>query len=137
MFNFLRKKYYNSNKQAIQIVDTSFIMNKYGRNKIARNKFFKNKNCNKISLLTDVKGIPLSVFVNKGTIHDISFMNRHIRDCYFIYKNKNNILLADKGYVSKNLRNELNKNNCKLMVPKKKNMLRNHYFDKNIYKNES
>ena len=68
-------------------------MNKYGKNKIARNKWFKNKNCNmqclhsarkkvfflcKISIITDVNGIPLSVLINKGTVHDLSFINGHI-----------------------------------------------------------
>jgi hypothetical protein len=44
-------------------MDSTFISNKYGSNKIARNKFFKNKNCNKISLVTDINGVPLSVFI--------------------------------------------------------------------------
>ena len=97
-------RYYKNNKNGIQIIDSSFIQNKYGKNKKARNKFFKNKNCNKISLLADGDGVPLPVFVNKGTVHDISFMGNHIKDCYFVYKNnKRNLLLADKGYESRAL----------------------------------
>ena len=82
-FNFLRKKYYKNNKTNIQIIDSTFICNKYGKNKIARNKFYKNKNGNKISLLTDVNGVPLSVLVNKGTVHDLSFIEKKYQKLSF------------------------------------------------------
>lgn len=134
IFNYLRNTYFKSSHSNVQIIDSSFIPNKYGRNKISRNKFYKNKNGNKISLLTDVKGVPLSVFMNKGSVHDISFMNRHLKDCRFIYKNKNNKLLADKGYESKKLREQLKNNNCMLIIPKKKNSVQNYFFDKKLYK---
>jgi hypothetical protein len=42
-------------------------MNKFSKNKISRNKFFKNK----LSLVTDVNGIPLSIFIDKGSVHDL------------------------------------------------------------------
>jgi transposase len=134
LFNTLRRKYFKKNKSKIQIVDSSFILNKHGKNKIGRNKFFKNKNGNKISIITDIHGIPLSVFVNKGTIHDIKFMDRHINDCYFVYKTKGNLLLADKAYESKKLRTLLSNNNSQLMVAKKKNAKIEYPFDKKIYK---
>src|SRR3989344_1184043 len=47
-------------------------------------RYFKNKNCNKISILTDIKGIPLSIFFNSGNVHDISFVKKHINDVYYI-----------------------------------------------------
>jgi transposase len=134
-FNFLRRKYFSNNKNNIQLVDSSFVQNKYGKNKISRNKFFKNKNCNKISILTDINGIPLSVLVNKGSVHDITFVDKHVEDSYFIYKYKNNQLLADKAYESKKLRDFLKNNNYQLMVPKKRRAKINYYFDKTIYKN--
>ena len=62
------------------------IMNKFGKNHIARNKFFKNKNCNKISLITDVNGIPLSALVNTGNIHNISFLKDHVNDLIVLNK---------------------------------------------------
>ena len=46
---------------------------------------------------------PLSVLVNKGTVHDITFINKHYNDL-IIFSKKNNIkkyLLADKAYESK------------------------------------
>jgi transposase len=135
LFNFVKKKYLNVNKSYIYMIDSTFIFNKFGKNKIARNKFFKNKNCNKISFLTDCNGLPLSIFIDKGSKHDLSFLNNHIKDSNFIRNNNNyKILLADKAYESKEYRNILNNHNCKLMIPKKKNMTANYYFDKIIYK---
>ena len=137
LFNFFKKVYLKSHKSNIFIIDSSFIFNKFGKNKIARNKFCKNKNCNKISYVTDEIGVPLSVIVDKGSIHDISFFNKHINDIY--NNNRNNsgnpsFILADKAYESKKYRNILSNYNCKLMIPKKKNMINSYYFDKQIYK---
>jgi transposase len=140
LFIYLKNKHIKHIKQTnghIQIIDSSFIMNKYGINKMARNKFFKNKNCNKISIITDVNGIPLSVLINKGTLHDIKFLDGHFKDLIYINKQNNNpssFLLADKAYVSKKYRKMLKTINCRLMVPKKKNMIVNNYFDKKLYK---
>jgi len=80
----LRNTYFANNKTNIKIIDSTFIMNKYGKNIKARNKYFKNKNCNKISILTDIKGIPLSILFNSGNVHDISFVKKHINDVYYI-----------------------------------------------------
>jgi hypothetical protein len=44
----VRKIFTNKNPFSVQLIDSTFISNKYGSNKIARNKFFKNKNSNKI-----------------------------------------------------------------------------------------
>ena len=44
---------------SILSIDSSFIPNKFGKNKIKRNKFFKNKKCNKISVVSDVKGVSI------------------------------------------------------------------------------
>jgi transposase len=138
LFLQLRYKYIKNNNSNIKLIDSSFIMNKYGRNKIARNKFFKNKNCNKISVLTDVNGIPLSVLVNKGTIHDSKFFIEHFNDVKFSFKNKckNDFcyLLADKAYESKKIRDELTKSGYALMVSPKKNLKTKYYFDKILYK---
>ena len=132
LFSVLKRRYLNKRLINTLIVDTSFIPNKYGRNKIARNKFYKNKRGNKISLITDVNGIPLSVVINKGTVHDIKFINTHLKD--FSNVNKPTILLADKGYVSNNLRNILLNKNISIMTPRKSNQKKCETFDKNLYK---
>lgn len=115
----------------------TFIQNKLGKNHIARNKFFKNKNCNKISLVTDIDGIPLSVLINSGNVHDLSFIDAHVNDLFILNKKYNNnvVLLADKAYESKQVRNKLSEKSYALMIPKKINMKIIYYFDKTLYKN--
>ena len=135
LFNHMRKKYTVKNKSQIHIIDSSFIQNKYGRNYVARNKFFKNKKCTKISLITDINGIPLSLLFNKGTVHDLSFIEKHINDCYYSKKtNDNTYLLADKAYESKKHRKLLQEHKYQLIVPKKKNAKVKYYFDPIMYK---
>jgi len=137
LFNCLRKGYTLSHPTNIQIVDSTFIMNKFGKNHVARNKFFKNKNCNKVSFITDINGIPLSVLIKNGNIHDLTFVNDHIDDLFVINKKSENTnikLLADKGYVSSHLKEYLAQKNYIFIYPHKKNMKPNHTFDKILYK---
>ena len=131
----LRSLFFKNNSSCnIQIIDSSFILNKFGKNKIARNKFFKNKNCNKISYITDSKGIPLSVFVDSGNVHDLFFIKKHMKDIGKLNKHHNIYLLADKAYESKNHREFISNYNYTFIIPKKKNMTTNYFFDKAIYK---
>ena len=133
----LRSIYLKNNSSNVYIVDSSFIMNKYGKNNIARNRFFKSKNCNKVSFITDINGIPLSVLVNKGNVHDLSFVDKHLKDLLIINrKNKycKYTLLADKAYESKNVREKLNILNISLMIPKKINLKKTYPFNKKLYK---
>ena len=50
-------------------------------------------------------------------------------------KTKSTILLADKAYESKKLRDSLKSNNYSLMIPKKSNAAKSYPFDKKLYKN--
>ena len=146
IFLKLRKQNLLSNKSNIHLIDSTFILNKFGHNKIKRNKYFKNKNCNKISMITDINGLPLSILINTGNVHDLSFVEKHMKDMYIFTKNKKNndnnnnnnnnnyLLLADKTYESSKHREYINKFNYQFMIPKKKNMNRDYHFDKNIYK---
>ncbi len=135
LFFKLRKLYINSSNDQILSIDSSFISNKYGKNKISRNKFFKNKNCTKISVIADSIGVPVSIIVNKGNIHDIKFFDKHLIDLMFTVKtNKYKYFLGDKAYVSNKIREQLKNFNCSLMVPKKSNMIKTYDFDKQIYK---
>lgn len=133
----LRSLFMSKNNTGVQIIDSTFIQNKLGKNHIARNKFFKNKNCNKISLVTDINGIPLSVLINSGNVHDLSFVDKHVDDLFILNKkyNKNITFLADKAYESKKIRTDLSANNYTFMIPKKVNMKVIYHFDKNLYKN--
>jgi len=137
IYNVLRNGYVKDNTPDIQIVDSTFIINKFGKNKIARNKFFKNKNCNKISMVTDQYGIPLSVLLDSGNFHDLSFIDKHINDLVILNKknsSKKISLLADKGYVSSKLKETLCNKNYNLIYPSKSNMKPNTNFDACLYK---
>jgi transposase len=136
MYLSFRSDYFINNKTDIQLIDSTFIMNKFGKNHIARNMFFKNKNCNKVSFITDVNGVPLSVLVKTGNIHDLHFTEPHINDLYFLNKKHNTkiTLLADKAYESKNLRTSITASNYSLMIPKKSNAKTTYPFDPNLYK---
>lgn len=135
IFYQLRNLYSKQNSIELQIIDSTFIMNKFGKNKIARNKFFKNKNCNKISVVSDSHGIPLSVLINTGNVHDLSFVENHVSDLLVVTKKINSItLLADKGYVSRKLKESVKLKNYDLIYPKKKNMAEEIIIDSKLYK---
>jgi len=74
----------------------------------------------------------LSVVINKGTVNDIKFIDVHLKD--FSNINKPTILLADKGYVSNNLRTTLLGKNISIMTPRKSNQKKCENFDKTLYK---
>jgi transposase len=130
----LKSSYLKINKDDLFIIDSSFILNKYGKNKLARNKFYKGKFGNKVSLITDSNGIPISILINKGNVHDLSFIEKHSKDLFIINKDKQHTLLADKAYTSKDVRTNLSLFNCSIMVPNKKGTKNKLEFDKNIYK---
>jgi transposase len=137
LFMCLRKGYINNHPIDIQLIDSTFVMNKFGKNHITRNKFFKNKNCNKVSFITDVCGIPLSVLIKPGSVHDITFVNEHLDDLSVCNKKCHSEkihLLADKGYVSANLKETLIEKKYNFVYPTKKNMKPNPEFDKILYK---
>ena len=139
IFKKLYLKFRNKTIKKVNIdtllIDSSIICNKYGINKVSRNKFYKNKKCNKISCITNDKGIPISINVNKGSVHDLHFIDFHCKDLHKIFRNnKASYLLADKAYFSSKLKTKLLTHNCNLMVPCKKNTKPLLPFNKLIYK---
>lgn len=137
LFVTLRDKYIQKIQPSVHIIDTTFISNKYGRDTVARNKFFKNKQCNKISAVTDIYGVPLSVVIDSGNVHDLKFVPVHLSDLCCINKSfivNNKTLLADKGYTSEKIRIYAESNHYKIIVPAKKNSLHKIPIDKQLYK---
>ena len=57
-------------------------------------------------IATYINGIPLLVVINKGTVHDIKFIDVHLKD--FNNIDKPTILLADKGYKPLNKTTHIN-----------------------------
>ena len=58
-YNNLIQKYITDNKSKNIYTDTTAIINKGGIDNIKKNKYYYNKNCNKISIFTDDKNIPI------------------------------------------------------------------------------
>ena len=63
----------------------------------------------KISLITDIKGLPVDVVVGSGKIHDKDFLYTHLNN---MPKTGIKELNLDKVYVSVNLRREMVKRGC-------------------------
>jgi transposase len=125
-YNIFQKTYKNllklyvktlSIKEKILLTDTSFIKNNIGTNKLGRNIYFKGKRCFKLSLLTDMNGIPLDIIIDAGNLSEVSYLKKHIKFIIKSKKNHYNILMADKGYDSSYIRNDLIKNNIKPIIP--------------------
>ena len=89
-------------------IDSSNIRNKQAIDCIERNYADKGKNATKISVITSKSGIPLSSLLVPCNIHDVKTVIKTIKNSY-ISLNKSK-LGGDKGYISKALTNELNKN---------------------------
>lgn len=97
-------------KTKILLTDTSFINNEIGTEKLGRNKFNKNKKSYKVSFLSDENAIPLDILIEPGNVSDIVILKKHIQRVKPKLNKK--ILLADAGYCSNNIRNELIENGC-------------------------
>ena len=137
-FNKIKNKYLKLSNQtnSYVLIDASIIYNRNGINKIGRNKFYKNKNSTKISLATDVNGIPLSVFFMKGNYHDNKVFGNHINDIIKTKKIKNTKVLADKGYSAEKNYKLLDDSKIKHIIPPRKNMkiYKTYKYDKTEYK---
>lgn len=111
IYKLMLNKYFKKNKYGklkYQLIDSSAIKNQFGVNKIGRNKFYKNKKIMKISLVTDLNGIPISVLLDKGNRYDSTFIEDHLNDLYIVTNSKkyNNCkykqyFIGDAGYDSK------------------------------------
>lgn len=107
-----------------QSTDTSFISNKFCSN-LPRNKYYKSKRGIKISTINDKNGIPLSIFIDEGSVSDSKLIEKTFNVMYAKpktdkYKNSNKhkqYLLADKGYDSEEIRNMANNKGYTTVIP--------------------
>lgn len=139
LFNVLKTKYFKSAKFTSitdLLLDSTIIYNKCGITKLGRNKFYKNKKSLKISLLTDSNGIPLSIFFMKGNSHDITTIDKHIKDIVVSLPKKHYRLMADKGYSSQRVYTMLDNNNISHIIPPRRNthLYKTYKYDKTEYK---
>jgi transposase len=136
LFLVIRNRYLKTYPLTHFAVDTTFIPNRYGRHLGKRNQFYKNKRGNKISVMSDLRGVPLSIFVGKGVKHDLQFVRSHLKDLRRTITTVHHpYLLADKIYESRQLRQDaLNEYGITMMVKKKKNMKANYFYDPDVYR---
>jgi transposase len=147
-YNNLVNKYINKHKTNKFITDTTFINNKMGIDYINYNKQIPKHKVSKISLITDLNGIPLDINLSSGNTNDSKiFFNQldNFININAIKKNNKNIFLGDAAYDSNNIRNKLKDLNLGiLVVPKNKrnikdiNILASHKLNlknKNLLKN--
>ena len=72
----------------------------------------------KISIISDINGLPADVVFGKGSVHDLHFVPKHIENTS---GRRKKILNLDKGYTSKNLRRNLRNNGIKVNMQTRKN----------------
>ena len=82
----------------------------------------------KIHASTDALGNPLNFILTAGQKSDISQAKLLTKDIC------DTACLADKGYVSKQLFNDLVYKNCSFVIPPRKNAVNPHKYDKVLYR---
>jgi transposase len=82
----------------------------------------------KVHALVDALGNPLKFILTSGQRHDITQADSLVRDL------ENTMLLADKGYDSNALVEQLEGQKCIAVIPPKKNRKHQRDYDKHVYK---
>lgn len=101
-------------------IDASHIKNVLGTESIGSNHYDRYRNGTKLSIITDDEGIPISIKLDKSSVHDIDMLIPTL-DNVDVSTTCN--LIGDKGYISDPIQKELYKNKCiNLITQKKKNM---------------
>lgn len=72
----------------------------------------------KVSLISDIQGLPADIEFGKGSKHDLRFIPKHVKNTTGIRKN---VLNLDKGYTSKELRRDLRNKGIKVNMETRKN----------------
>lgn len=123
-------------KLKYQSIDTSFIMNKNGKQNIGRNKYFKNKMCYKLSFIVDSNGIPNSVSVNPGNINDAKIGISDIDNIIDSIKDINTkiipYMLADKMYDTCEFRSKCVKHKFKPLIDYNRRNTKNNKLIKSL-----
>ena len=115
--------------------DTTFIINKKGIDNKARNKYMKNKNCNKVSIITDNKFIPIDIQIFKGNLNDSNILQQQIINIDTNI-NYSKYFIADKGYCSSKIRKLLIAKNILPIIPYNKRNTKDKNKINKLTKNE-
>lgn len=82
----------------------------------------------KLSIIVETNGIPISIVIETGNVHDSKIFTKNINELIYDpkslkYKNNNRYkqyFLADAGYDSRAIREELTSRGYKVFIPKNK-----------------
>ncbi len=80
-------------------IDASHFKNMLGCEDIGRNHYDRFKKATKLSIITDAKGIPLSLSLNASNIHDSQMLDNLLQNMQ-VDPSKFTHLIADSGYMS-------------------------------------
>jgi len=119
--NHIISKYKKKYPLVNTFIDSTMIKNMYGRDSLGRNHYDRFRNGNKITLIIDSYGYPLSFRIDPSNVNDIVAAKKHLVNIKIIGKR----LIGDKGYISKKLKTKLINKGCQLVVPRKKNQINN------------
>lgn len=104
-------------------IDCSHIKNYYGTSLIGKNVYDRFKTSTKLSIITDDIGVPIGIALDKGNVHDIKLVQNTLNNIQLEEVNylSAEFLIADKGYISKDLTNTLIKDyTLKIITPNKR-----------------
>lgn len=136
LFKIISKKYYNNNKDKCKnlFIDSSMIKNINGRENLGRNHYDRNRKGNKITVLVNEFGMPVSLTVAAANTHDSKLIMSSINSS--TVKIVRSRIIADKGYINARIKRKLRRSaNISLIYPYRRNQNRNNTtFEKNLLK---
>ena len=133
-YDILVENYCKKNPDKIKtlFIDSSMIKNINGKDNTGRNHYDRNRKGNKITVLVNSIGIPISIVLSPANIHDAKLTETAINNSVIkIVKTK---IISDKGYINQKVKNKLRRTaNIGLIYPYRKNQeIKNTSFEKNL-----
>lgn len=81
-------------------IDASHIKNVLGSEMVGPNHYDRYRPGTKLSIICDDLGIPISIQINKSSLHDSKFINNNLQTVP-IDISSSKFLIGDKGYIGK------------------------------------
>lgn len=119
---YMSKNKYKRNLKTLSI-DCTLIKSINGNELVGKNPCDRGRNGNKLSIVTDIIGVPIGYVLAAASENDSKLFNETLNRR--IAKKKSRAkLYADKGYSDNHRINEAINNNCILYAPNKKNFVK-------------
>lgn len=111
---------HNSNQLDTLFIDSTLIKNINGSQLLGKNPCDRGRNGNKITVIVDKFGIPVSIHLASANIHDSQLINTSINKSSI--KLINCKIVGDRGYINEKIKMDLSKNdNINLIYPYRNN----------------